>query len=862
MKKYYSYSVKDELVKLFPSDTITEMRAHKEHYDENDIKDLIPLAWTFIDSDVIGHFLSDYFLEDTILCDDYIAYIAQHNSQKYVFLAFLHFEDNIPFDLSPEYAYNLCKEWKSQGYETVVMRNCIGINKWGDGNWNFVTHSYSEAGTGFLLPVQVNDQYIFVQETTPFWNHAAALFYSAINSGLLSEYESLFKDDVFIGKCSYRSEYDVANDKYGNIETIVSGIENIKSYFENGLLPKLACVKGNKSCCFDIRLVFEHKMYTLFVDRSNQISQIIEEPINDTDIVIPIPFEQLPKEVIRPSITEVCSLDIQTMHAYAIQIIFSDGCVKNYYLHSFYEKEIPDSIIVEGNIFDEAVLNSVEYINDIYKDGVVFSNGYYIPSHILYYRGVAQLVPEKINDVIIENDNIRISGLYRVPLKVGGILHQTCVPRDDAYYGVNATLLDKEGNRLTDYSGFYIDNNRENTEVYTTQSESNYKIGYLRNDGKWLIPPIFDSAKYYNRDHCVTAKIGEHQYLVNKYGDMIPFDYDIDTDCFHKLCEFSTGKFDGNITFPEEDYFEELSPGSWGFIDERGEIVIEPQYVFTSGFGFIENRAFVAKIISGNTLWGLIDEKGNEIIPCIYPNLATHHGTAINFQREINGNYGIMDFDGNIIMEPRYRYIYEYNEEHNWIVAGDEWDEFGVANINDGKIIVPFEYDYICFEDNYIECETCFGVSVYYDYDGQKLPDDNYYRWEHNGNYGMWKDHKCGLVDKEGKVIVPFIFNEYKHISYYEKGYIVTGIKSKYGLSKLDGTILLEEKYTDITIDDGFIIASLRTQANWSVRDEIFYMDGTPVFKDIYRRVNIHNGELTRETPFGIEHYRVECKNN
>ena len=66
MKKYYSYSVKDELVKLFPSDTITEMRAHKEHYDENDIKDLIPLAWTFIDSDVIGHFLSDYFLDDTI----------------------------------------------------------------------------------------------------------------------------------------------------------------------------------------------------------------------------------------------------------------------------------------------------------------------------------------------------------------------------------------------------------------------------------------------------------------------------------------------------------------------------------------------------------------------------------------------------------------------------------------------------------------------------------------------------------------------------------------------------------------------------------------------------------------------------
>ena len=70
-------------------------------------------------------------------------------------------------------------------------------------------------------------------------------------------------------------------------------------------------------------------------------------------------------------------------------------------------------------------------------------------------------------------------------------------------------------------------------------------------------------------------------------------------------------------------------------------------------------------------------------------------------------------------------------------------------------------------------------------------------------------------------------------------------------------TVMLAEKYRDITIKDDFIIASYRNDANWDIIDELYLLDGTPVFTDIYRRVSIDGDKLTRETPLGLEHYRI-----
>ena len=71
---------------------------------------------------------------------------------------------------------------------------------------------------------------------------------------------------------------------------------------------------------------------------------------------------------------------------------------------------------------------------------------------------------------------------------------------------------------------------------------------------------------------------------------------------------------------------------------------------------------------------------------------------------------------------------------------------------------------------------------------------------------------------------------------------------------------MLAEKYRDITIKGDFIISSYRNDTNWDIIDELYLLDGTPVFTDTYRRVSIDGDKLTRETHLGLEHYRIVRK--
>lgn len=859
MRKYYTYSVKEELTKYFQGDTISEMRAYDETFLPKDDNNFIAHAWAHADNVALGYFLQSHFLKETILCDDYIVYIVQVKAKMYAYLLFLHFEDNIPFDLDPQYAYWICEKWKNKGYKTVIMRNCVGTERRNDEKFCFVTRYYDGAGTAFLIPAYVDGQYIFLRESMTFWEHTEAMLYSAITSGLRSEYESVFKDNAVIARYIEQSGYIREDEKYKNTKIIVRGIDEIKEYFSKRSIPSFFYLKNHKSNAYDIRLVSEDNYYTLYIDHTNLICKLIEEDIKKDDILIPVPMDKIPQRILMSDIIDIRPLDVSTMHAYAIQQTYADGRVKNYYIHTFDTIDIPKEFEIDGYKFNETVLNSAEYIKEKHRNGVIFSNGYYIPAHILYYRGKSQMIPERFDDVILENDKMKIAGIYRVPLKISREKWAyRYMPKDDEYYGLNDRIIDNEGNVLSDFTAYYTDEDMSKVKMYKVRSESNHKIGYLRNDRTWIIPPVFDENSSFESYYCTKVKLGEKWYLVNINGEVTPFEYDVE-GCFSSgLSKFSIGRYEGEVTYPEEDHFDHLSPGLWGFIDEYGKVVIEPQYVFATGFDYIENRAFVAKQINGKTLWGLIDEKGNEVIPCIYPNLATHSYTAINFQRERGGKYGIMDADGNVIMEPRYNAIFEYDSKHNLIAAGDDWNKIGVARISDGKEIVPFKYEYIGFEEGYIECELSCGGSDYYDYSGKLIADDfRSYKIARNGNFATRKDDKFGVVDADNNIILPFIFDEFKHIDYYEQGYLITGKKGKYGLSKTDGTFILPERYSDIIIKDEFIIASHKIIGNHKVRDRLFLLDGTEVFDDLYRNVHIEDDILTRETPFGTERYHI-----
>lgn len=284
------YSVKDTLTNYFPGDTITEMRASYAGGIKEDREDILPLALAYADDMAIQYFLSEYFLADTVLCDDYIAYFVRSRYGDEVFLSFVHFEDELKFSLTPKYAYELVKEWEKKGYKACIMRNCVGIDNYHNSTrFRFVQHLREDCGTDFLIPTLVNDKYIFVRALDPFWKHADALLLSAISSGLTSEYEGVFAEDAVIARCPDRSAYDKADDKYDKAEPFVNGIANIKDYFDGKNNVFMAYIKKRKSIAYSSMLMSGNDKYTAFVGARNLLTKLVEEPLAANEEFIPMP---------------------------------------------------------------------------------------------------------------------------------------------------------------------------------------------------------------------------------------------------------------------------------------------------------------------------------------------------------------------------------------------------------------------------------------------------------------------------------------------------------------------------------------------------------------------------------------------
>ena len=336
---------------------------------------------------------------------------------------------------------------------------------------------------------------------------------------------------------------------------------------------------------------------------------------------------------------------------------------------------------------------------------------------------------------------------------------------------------------------------------------------------------------------------------------------------------------DGRYLFKAEDWqgekpdpgyyydYEDVTPGKWGVMDSEGNIIVEPKYVFAAACWDMDynlkEHAIVARFVEGELRWGAIDRDGREVIPCSYCGLYSRWGNGLAFQTEEDGPYGLMDFEGNIIVEPMFGYIEDYNIEHRLITAGDNEDSIGVYSVDLGKMIIPEEFDCIDYNKHMISCEP-FGMCLterYFDYSGKEIFFEGYdYVSEaSDGLLYTHKDRKTGLIDWEGNVIVPPILESNSDFALYNKGYMITGRDKRKGMARVSGEAILPEIYSDIHVYGDILVASERISGNWCIRDTLFALDGQPLLKGPYRHITIDGkrGTLSFESPLGHEYCRI-----
>ena len=230
-----------------------------------------------------------------------------------------------------------------------------------------------------------------------------------------------------------------------------------------------------------------------------------------------------------------------------------------------------------------------------------------------------------------------------------------------------------------------------------------------------------------------------------------------------------------NYDFPEDNlsYVQEISHprlkyetfcenGKWG-MTKHGEIIIpakwdefgynnRPSYPPYQDFSLVEVR--------NENCWGAVNEKGEIIIPTIYKEVLIQPHTNDRFEVRVQGfndKYGFIDYNGKIIVDFKYDYCESVFIDGMCVVGRD----FGYTVIDkEGNELMPLVSDMLSYYNGTFVAKNESG-SYILDKTGNLLFKGDYDEIypTATGTAVVIKDKKQGLVDFNGNILLPPIYN-------------------------------------------------------------------------------------------------------
>ena len=191
-----------------------------------------------------------------------------------------------------------------------------------------------------------------------------------------------------------------------------------------------------------------------------------------------------------------------------------------------------------------------------------------------------------------------------------------------------------------------------------------HKRGYFnRFTGEVAIPAQYDKAWIFSEGVACVLDKGVLHFIDHKgqtlMGKVFPYTERIDDYCFHNgLCQMLG---DNNCI---------------GLIDKQGSWVVSPEYYEmaydTKGFWLVQARDWN---------YGLLDAKGQMLLPVEYDNITVHHEDSCIFVRRLDHLNQVLDFECNIINPCN------FVEVEKMEYSTDEYDEEGVMKSATAKCL-------------------------------------------------------------------------------------------------------------------------------------------------------------------------------
>lgn len=287
-------------------------------------------------------------------------------------------------------------------------------------------------------------------------------------------------------------------------------------------------------------------------------------------------------------------------------------------------------------------------------------------------------------------------------------------------------------------------------------------------------------------DNEITSRINEVKgiYELNsmKYDDIKDY-------CFH--------------TDSEKGYAVVESEGKFGLIDNNNDVIADCIY---DDIGLLSENLIPVK--SDNEYYYINSDGYRKLVP---DEKADYLGTFSSGYApiEVNGKYGYVDDKMNIT-EITYDFAGCFSDEIAAVEKDGKWAIIDTSL----KTITDWEFDDILL-DCYGHCssQNIFwakknGKFYMYDNKGNQISDigyDNAHMFVSDEPTAVESDGKWGFVSIKGEKVTDFVYEDAKPFNY---GYAPVNIEEKWGCIDINGTVLIEPQFSDMTsfYPDGFSI--------------------------------------------------------
>lgn len=213
-------------------------------------------------------------------------------------------------------------------------------------------------------------------------------------------------------------------------------------------------------------------------------------------------------------------------------------------------------------------------------------------------------------------------------------------------------VIDESGKELTTKPYSFIGRFQEGrASASASDGQGKELYGYLDREGKEAVPLKYEYVGDYKNGKAV-VKFRDNQYALIGLNGQILKTYNY---------AFVGDLGDGLLAFKQSD------EGKFGFIDENGNIVIQPKY--TGAQAFSKGRAVVNISETFSNGYGLIDKKGNYIIQPQYNDINLLGDNRVAVGRAIDKNkpfigskFAIADTDGRFLTDFIYNDVLSYKD--------------------------------------------------------------------------------------------------------------------------------------------------------------------------------------------------------